>query len=157
MKLCVTSTGNTLDAKADGSFGRAHYFIIIDTETLQFEAVVNSSADASQGAGIAAAQTISNLGVDGLLTGYVGPKALAALESTGIKIFEGVSVKDTVQDAVKKFTAGTFKEKDMNAPAAMGGQGKCGAGMGRGRGGGRGVGGGGGRGMGRGQGQRGNI
>ena len=156
MKLCVTSTGNTLDAKADGSFGRAHYFIIIDTDTLQFESVVNSSADASQGAGIAAAQAISDLGVDGLLTGYVGPKALVALESSGIKIFEGVSVNDTIQDAVKKFTEGTFKEKDMNAPAATGGQGKCRSGMGRGRGGGGGAGGGG-RGMGRGQGQRGNI
>lgn len=151
MKLCVTSTGNTLDAKADGSFGRAHYFIIIDTDTLQFEAVANSNADASQGAGIAAAQTISDLGVEGLLTGYVGPKALAALETTGIKIFEGVSVTDSVQDAVKKFNDGTHKVKDMKTNAPMGGQGKCraGGGGGRGRGGGRG--------MGRGQGQRGNV
>lgn len=149
MKLCVTSTGDTLGARADGSFGRAHYFIIIDTDTLQFESVVNPNADAAQGAGIAAAQTISDLGVDDLLTGYVGPKALAALESSGIKIFEGVSVNDTIQDAVKKFNEGTFKEKDMTSPAATGGQGKCRSGGGMGRG--RGVG----RGMGRGFGQRG--
>jgi len=151
MKLCVTSTGNTLDAKADGSFGRAHYFIIIDTETLQFEPVINSNADASQGAGIAATQTISDLEVEGLLTGYVGPKALAALESTGIKIFEGVSVNDSVQDAVKKFNEGSHKVKDIKANAPIGGQGKCRAdgGSGRGRGGGRGTG--------RGQGQRGNM
>jgi predicted Fe-Mo cluster-binding NifX family protein len=151
MKLCVTSTGNTLDAKADGSFGRAHYFIILDTDTLQFEPVINSKADTSQGAGIAAAQTISDLGVDGLLTGYVGPKALAALESAGIKIYEGVSVNDSIQDAVKKFNDGIHKVKDMNSNAPIGGQGKCraGGGGGRGRGGGRG--------MGRGQGQRGNV
>lgn len=151
MKLCVTSTGNTLDAKADGSFGRAHYFIIIDTVTSAYEAVVNHSADASQGAGIAAAQTISDLGVEGLLTGYVGPKALMALESTGIKIYEGVSIQDTVKEAVEKFNKGIYKEKNLAGPSSPQTAGKCrsGGGMGRGRGGGKG--------MGRGFGQRGNI
>lgn len=149
MKLCVTSTGNSLDSKADQSFGRAPYFIIIDTDTLSFEAVVNSSADASQGAGIAAAQTISDLEANGLLTGYVGPKALMALENTGITIYEGVSTQDTVGEAVEKFNAGTYKVKDKEAPSSAKASGKCraGGGMGRGRGGGKG--------MGRGFGQRG--
>ena len=134
MKLCVTSTGSTLDAKADGSFGRAHYFIIIDSDTLQFESIVNKSADASQGAGIAAAQTISDLRVDGLLTGYVGPKAYGALENSDIKIYEGISVNDTVREAVKKFKEGQFKEKTLQNTAVSSGAGRCRGGMGRGGG-----------------------
>lgn len=141
MKLCVTSTGDTLDSKADGSFGRAHYFLIVDTDTLKFESIANASANATQGAGIAAAQTISDTGVDALLTGYVGPKALMALENTGIKIHENININDTVREAVQKFNQDSYKKKnntvqDTVCRPGMGRGQKCagGKGMGRGRG-----------------------
>ena len=139
MKLCVTSTGNNLDSKADGSFGRCHYFFIVNTETLEFESLPNASASATQGAGIAAAKTISDKGVDALLTGYVGPKALIALENTGIKIYEGININDTVRDSVQKFNQGTYKEKALSLqnatcrPGMRRGQ-RCGGGRGMGRG-----------------------
>jgi predicted Fe-Mo cluster-binding NifX family protein len=56
MKICVSSTGNTLDAPVDPRFGRCRYFLIVDSETMQFEAVPNIASGAMGGAGIQAAK-----------------------------------------------------------------------------------------------------
>ncbi len=132
MKLCVSATGKEMTAKVDGTFGRAPYLLIIDTDTLGMEALDNTAADVSQGAGIAAAQLVANKGANALLTGHVGPKAYTALESAGIKIYEGASTGDTVQEAVNK-----FKQGQVKASVDAGGEVICGPGMGMGRGGGR--------------------
>ncbi len=132
MKLCVSASGKEMTAKVDATFGRARYLLIIDTDTLEMEVLDNSAANVTQGAGIAAAQLLANKGVDALLTGHVGSNAYAALESAGIKMYEGASTGDTVQEAVNKFRQGQVKES-----AGAGGEPICGPGMGRGRGGGR--------------------
>ena len=69
MKIAISATGKNLDAEVDPRFGRCQYFIIIDPETMQFEALENSSAMASGGAGISAAQMIAGKGVEAVLTG----------------------------------------------------------------------------------------
>ena len=148
MKLCVSATGKEMTAKVDGTFGRAPYLLIVDTDTLEMEALDNTAADVSQGAGIGAAQLIADKGADALLTGHVGPKAYTALESGGIKIYEGASTGDTVQEAVNKFKQGQVKES-----SDAGGDVICGPGLGMGRGGGRCRGRGMGQGMGPGQGR----
>jgi len=145
MKLCVSATGKEMTAKVDGTFGRAPYLLIVDTDTLEMEALDNTAADVSQGAGIGATQLITDKGADALLTGHVGPKAYTALESAGIKIYEGASPSDTIQEAVNKFKQGSVKKS-----TEAGGEVICGPGMGIGRGGGRCRG----RGMGPGQGGR---
>ena len=132
MKLCVSATGKEMTAKVDGTFGRARYLLIIDTDTLEMEALNNTAADVSQGAGIAAAQLIVDKGADALLTGHVGPKAYTALKNAGITIYEGASTGDTIQEAVNKFKQGQVKES-----SDAGGDVICGPGLGRGRGGGR--------------------
>jgi predicted Fe-Mo cluster-binding NifX family protein len=43
MKIAVTSQGDTLDSQLDPRFGRAAYIIIVDTQTLEFEALDNST------------------------------------------------------------------------------------------------------------------
>lgn len=60
MKLCITSTGKDLQAQVDNKFGRAPYFFLVDTETLTSEAATNSASSAGQGAGIRAAQTLTD-------------------------------------------------------------------------------------------------
>lgn len=132
MKLCVSSTGKEMTAKVDGTFGRAPYLLVIDTDTMEMEALDNTAADVSQGAGIGAAQLIADKGADALLTGHVGPKAYTALESAGIKIYEGASTEDTVQEAVNK-----FKQGQVNESVDAGGDVVCGPGLGMDRGGGR--------------------
>ena len=56
MKICVTSVSDNLDAQVDQRFGRCQYFMIIDSETMQFEPVPNLAVASGSGAGIQAAQ-----------------------------------------------------------------------------------------------------
>ncbi|MCI5148896.1 MAG: hypothetical protein D3916_05830, partial [Candidatus Electrothrix sp. MAN1_4] len=93
MKLCITAAGNDLNAATDAAFGRAPWFVLVDTEsgaTQQGQGIENSNSQAAQGAGIAAAQTMTEHGVDAVLTGRLGPKAKTALESSGIGMYEGL-------------------------------------------------------------------
>jgi len=104
MKICVTATAASIDAQIDPRFGRCAYFLFIDFETLQFEAVPNISIGASSGAGIQAAQTVANKGSHMLITGNVGPKAYGALSAAGIEVFVGAF--GTAREAVEKFKKG---------------------------------------------------
>ena len=128
MKICVTSTGNSLEAQIDPRFGRCSYFVIVDSETMQFEAVPNMAAGASGGAGIQAAQTVANKGVKLLITGNVGPKAFQALASASIEVATGAF--GTVREAVEKYKRGELSK--TGAPTVgghfgMGGRGGRGA------------------------------
>lgn len=147
MKLCITSTGKDLDAKTDARFGRAAYFLIVDTATNALEVLENTAATDVQGAGIDAAQLISAKGVEGVLTGHVGPNAMEVFQKTGTKVFEGVSPEETVREALVRFTKDDFSDQPVSAEIPPRGQGLGGGGRGMG-GGGRGMGGGGRRGMG---------
>ncbi len=108
MKLAVTSQGATLQSPLDPRFGRAKYFIVVDTETGAFSAVDNSvNLNAAQGAGIQAAKRIVELGADALITGHVGPKAFSALQAGGIRVYTGAS--GTAAEAVEQFTSGKLQ------------------------------------------------
>jgi predicted Fe-Mo cluster-binding NifX family protein len=138
-KICVTSTGPTLESTIDPRFGRCAYFIIADTETFAFEAISNEAARASGGAGIRAAQTVAAQNVEAVLTGSVGPNAFPALQDSGIRILVGTT--GNVKNAIESYTGGALEELATPGPANVGkGQGGPGRGMGMGRGGGMGMG-----------------
>ena len=50
MKIAVSAKGGSLSAQMDERFGRCEYFIIVDSETMRFNAVFNASSAASDGA-----------------------------------------------------------------------------------------------------------
>ena len=104
-KIAITAKGIRLDSEVDPRFGRAPYILIVDTETLAFEAVDNSdNVNAFKGAGIQAASMVSERGAQVLMTGYCGPKAFTTLQAAGVKVVDDVS--GTVRDAVEAFKAG---------------------------------------------------
>ena len=108
MVITVSATAPNLEAEVDPRFGRCKYFITVDSETMQFEAVENSSAMSSGGAGIAAAQSITDKGIEVVLTGNCGPKAHQVLSTAGIKVITGVS--GTVQNAIEGYKSGNYQE-----------------------------------------------
>jgi predicted Fe-Mo cluster-binding NifX family protein len=147
-KICVTSSGPTLDSMVDPRFGRCAYFIIVDPETHDFEAVSNEAAMASGGSGVRAAQTVASKNVEAVLTGSVGPNAFPALQDAGIRILADVS--GTVKSAIENYNKNGFQELTIPGPSNVGkGQGGPGRGLGMGYG--QGMGRGGGRGGGRGR------
>lgn len=107
MRVAVTASGTTLDATIDPRFGRAKYFLVVDTDSLDSQAVDNvQNLQAAQGAGIQAARTVAALNVQAVLTGHVGPKAFAALQAAGIKTCTGAC--GTVREALQTFLAGNL-------------------------------------------------
>ena len=128
MKICITATASSLDAQIDPRFGRCSYLVIVESETMQFEAIPNMAAGASGGAGIQAAQTIASKGVKLMITGNVGPKAFQALSVAGIDVATGAF--GTVKESIEKYKRGELSK--TGAPTVGGHFGMGGRGGGRG-------------------------
>jgi len=163
VKIAVSSTGTSLDSQVDPRFGRCQYFIFVDTETMDFEAIENPNIMAMGGAGIQSAQLIANKGAEVVLTGNSGPNAFQTLSAAGVKVVIGVT--GTVKDAVERFKRGELQPTAQPNVASHFGMGQggfpqapgIGSGPGMFPGGGGGFGMGGGRGMGRGRGMGGGF
>ena len=108
MKIAITSTGKTLDSQVDPRFGRAACFIIIDTETMDFNVVENESVAAAGGAGISSAKVVIDAGAEAVLTGNCGPNAEHTLTAGGVKLYTGAT--GTVAEAVELFKSGKLAE-----------------------------------------------
>lgn len=118
MKISISSQGWDLDSQVDPRFGRAAQFVIYDTEASSFEVVSNSqSLNATQGAGIKAAEIMSTRGVQVLITGHCGPKAFNALKAAGIEVISSAEGL-TVAQALEKYKSGQFTTS--NSPDATG-------------------------------------
>ncbi|MEA3221913.1 MAG: NifB/NifX family molybdenum-iron cluster-binding protein [Thermodesulfobacteriota bacterium] len=153
MKIAITAAGPALDDMVEARFGRCPYFQVIDTETMEHEALENSNIALGGGAGIQSAQMMSDKGVKVVLTGNCGPNAFQVFNAAGVQVIVGVSGK--VRDVVEQFkTGGLSNTSGPNVASHFGmGQGVSSSGMGMGRGMGQGMGRGMGQGMGRGMGQ----
>ena len=103
MKIAITSTGGSMDALVSEQFGRCQYFLIVDSETMKFEAVSNLGEQMQSGAGPKAAELIINHGAEVLLTGRVGDKAEEALKRGGVEIVDGVKGTIKVKEAVNSY------------------------------------------------------
>ena len=84
MKIVVTASGRTLADAMDTRFGRARYFLLVDSDTGTVAAHDNAqNLNAVQGAGIQAAEAVARLGAEAVVTGNVGPKAFRTLAAAG--------------------------------------------------------------------------
>jgi len=107
MKVCISS--------------RASFFIISDTETMNFEAIDNGAAAASGGAGITSAQIVVDKEINAVITGNVGPNAMNVLKAAEIEIFRGSPV--SVKENLEKFKKGLLEKIDITVPQHFGMQG----------------------------------
>ncbi len=165
MKIAISSSGPDLNSQVDPRFGRASYFVIVDSDSKEITNVIDNRAaqEAAHGAGINAAAMVAGSGAQVVLTGRVGPKAYAVLQTGKVEVVSGAA--GTVRSTLDAYLSGSLKESggpDTFAhggmklfqdppPGTGGGRGAGGGAGGRASGtggGGRGMGCGGGRGMG---------
>lgn len=139
MKIAVTSTGPSLDAPVEPRFGRCPWFLVGETDTMQFGTVENSSA--ALGAGIQTGQTMAKLGVTHVPPAIADPTPFRRSPPQGCRV---TGCSGMVRDAIERFRSGS-----MTASAGanvmhygMGGTGgnDMSRGGGHGMGGGRGMG-----------------
>lgn len=107
MKIIVTSEGKDLESNVDQRFGRARYFILVDTDSMEYRVIENEGAQQSSGAGVKASQIVIDSGAKYVLTGNCGPTSFDVLRSGGVEVIVGVSGK--VKEAVEKFKRGELK------------------------------------------------
>lgn len=119
MKVAVTALGPTADDAVDERFGRAHFVLVIDTESGDVQSIDNAEhRNALQGAGIGAAELVAGTGVDAVITGHLGPKAFSALDAAGIVGYDGAG--RTAREAVDAFVAGKLERLSEAGPAHAG-------------------------------------
>ncbi len=109
MKIAVSSDGLDLNAKVGFRFGRSKYFIIVDYDTMEFEAVENPGASSQQGSGAQAVVLVISKKADTVLTGYCSPTAIGHLTSKNIQVVDGV--KGTVGQAVQMYKTGLAQKQ----------------------------------------------
>lgn len=115
MKVAVTAMGTDLNAKVDPRFGRAQNFIIVDTETMEYQAISNEGMNAAHGAGTQSALLMSQNDVEAVITGNVGPNAHQTLAAAGIKMYQ--TGNGTVEEAINQFKNNELKEITQAGPA----------------------------------------
>jgi len=108
MKIALTTVSPGIESAVDPRFGRGAYLLVVDTETLQWQSYPNPGASAAGGAGIQAAQFVSDQKVEAMLSGDFGPNAHTALERAGILMYVYGDSR-TAQEAVYAFKAGSLR------------------------------------------------
>ena len=101
MKVAISATGETLDSYIDRRFERCPYFVIIDTETMNYESKSNIGTVKKDGTGSTALDIILNNGVRAVITGDMRRQAYKILSDADKKIITGVSGQ--IRSVVKEF------------------------------------------------------
>ena len=121
MIVVISSTGKNITSSIDPRFGRCAYYIAYDLEKDTFEAVENTSRNATGGAGIQAAQAVSEMNAEAAVTTNIGPNAFRVLEAAGIKVYSGITgtVDQAIRD-LKKGSLGAAKSPNVGEKFGMG-------------------------------------
>jgi predicted Fe-Mo cluster-binding NifX family protein len=107
MKICITAQGATLGSPSEDRFGRAPYFIIVESANGSFEAIQNPYANGGGGVGPKAAKVLIANNVKALVSGQVGGNAREVLAAAGIAMYT-YRAGGSVKDAFDQFTKNTL-------------------------------------------------
>ena len=111
MKVIVSSTGESIDSQISTVFGRAEYYILVDSEKFTYESFDNPAVGQSGGAGIQAAQFVLKKSPGAVISSNVGPNAYEVLSAGSVACYTATG--GTVRETVEAFNRGEL--------AAMGG------------------------------------
>ncbi len=110
MKVAISSSRGGKDDIVNRFFGRCPKFTIAeisDSSVKWLDALDNPGHHSGGGAGVSASQLLINNGVDAIITGNCGPKAMSALKMAKIPVYHasgGISkaVEDLINDKLSK-------------------------------------------------------
>lgn len=88
MKIAIGLEENDYNSQVDRRFGRASFFILINSITNDYEIIENEAKDEAIGAGLKVVKNLINLGVDEIIAGEIGPKAAVLIEEFNIPVYK---------------------------------------------------------------------
>jgi len=109
MKIAISVTRPGDEATLEMRFGRCPYFAVYDSESENFDWYENEGIKAASGAGTGAAQALLDRGVEAVISGQFGPKAVQVLEAGGVKMFLAPA-NLPINEVIAKWRAGELKE-----------------------------------------------
>ena len=111
MKLCIPVAENQLqNSIVYGHFGSAPLFLLVDSETLAVEPLVNHDEHHVHGA-CNPLKALAGRAVDAVIVGGIGAGAVRGLRQAGIAVYR--SPAQTVTAAVAQFNASELPELDV--------------------------------------------
>lgn len=117
MKICIPTLGEKgLDEQVSEHFGSAPYFTIVDLNSNGVEIFNNGNQHHSHG-GCHPMQFLNGKGIDSVVCGGMGRRAVELLNSDGIKVYLGNG--NTVKTIVEEYKQGNLKE--LTVDCACGG------------------------------------
>jgi predicted Fe-Mo cluster-binding NifX family protein len=105
MKIIITTTAPSIESDVDPRFGRGAYLLVVDPNTLEWQAHPNPGVNAPGGAGIKATQFVVEQKVDAVISGDFGPNAFDALNAASVPMYV-LGTTRTVRDAIARFNDG---------------------------------------------------
>jgi predicted Fe-Mo cluster-binding NifX family protein len=121
MNIAITASGSNLEASFSPRFGRCETFILIDSDTREWQALPNPATAARGGAGPQAAQFIANHGAQVVISGRYGPTAFSALQTAGIQTY--IADHGTVNEVLQKYLDGELEQNSApTGPELHGGR-----------------------------------
>jgi len=111
MRIAVSSTGGGMEGEVSEHFGRCPEFVIVESEGAKIIKVERADnpyfQNHVQGA---VPKFISSLGVNLMITGGMGPRAIEMFNSLGIDVIFGVSGR--IGDVVERYLKGGLKSDE---------------------------------------------
>jgi predicted Fe-Mo cluster-binding NifX family protein len=111
MILLISVQQPDLYSLVDDRFGRAAWFLRVDSKTQSWEALENPAYNNRGGAGVAAAQFAVDQNIGAVISGDFGPNAVTALEAAGIQMIRFPKGGLTGKEVVDLFQQGALSEK----------------------------------------------
>lgn len=118
MKLAIALKENNYNSSVDERFGRAPFFIIIDSDTKEFEIIENEAKDEATGAGLKAIKNLLKYEIDIIIAGEIGPKAGELIYDLEIPTFKFKDL-EKVDEIVEAFNKNSLEKYDLS-PKPMG-------------------------------------
>lgn len=116
MKLCLPVTKNNgINSPISEHFGSAPYFVIVDTDTSECNAIQNTNSHHSHGM----CQPLSALEgnkIDAIVVGGIGGGALNKLCAANIKVFK--TAHNNISDIVKAYKENSLEEMTLDSVCA---------------------------------------
>ncbi|MDD4095897.1 MAG: NifB/NifX family molybdenum-iron cluster-binding protein [Oscillospiraceae bacterium] len=118
MKIAIPVNDNSEQTKICPSFGRTPFYLIADTDSGERVIFENTAANQAGGAGIAAAQSLVDRGVEVVISPRCGENAARVLSAADIKMYKMQS--DSVEENLKAFSEGSLVALDDIHPGFHG-------------------------------------